>query len=258
MTTVTLIKDTDAITVDELRQLASVCKVFVSQLCPVWGMPTPKIQYSDHAITGTWNFWITDRNSMSGAYGYHTVENGIPVAYISPTICSVLTSRPDIHSGALWGSYAGSQPPFVFPGLASVLCHELGEALIDPTISTWKTDPVTNETWLVEVGDQANSGHYVMDVVTSLKKILWIKYRPVHQTVVFADVALPSFYDPNGKAPFTLAALLKGKPGILNSLPALVTKPFDHVKGCYAYTKDSSGARLTQFAKTSDLEVSSS
>ena len=90
-----------------------------------------------------------------------------------------------------------------------------------------------------------------MDVVTRLS----LFKKPTVRRVVVPDAALPSFYDLKGKAPFTFASFAKSKvKGVVSAVPAGATKPFDHVKGCYAYIKGLNGADMSMFARKNDSD----
>lgn len=227
--------DTPLITTNEFRLLVAAMKRYVPMVCSAWGKPVPGIQYSNRRYDGMWNVLVTDQNRQSGAYGYHTVENGYPTAYVSPTACGVTTGYG--RETAIFGAYMPKSTylpkGFLLPGLAAVLAHEVAEMLVDPMIDTWFQDADKNY-WLCEVGDQANSTHFPLAITAR------IGLRNVTREIVFADFALPSFYTPNGVFPYTMTG--KGP-----------QKPFDHIPGNYAYIRDITGARLTQFARPSDL-----
>ena len=262
MTTITIVKDTDLITVDDLRQVASAERGFIPLVTAKWGKPVCKIQYSDHRIDGTWNFIVTDKNSFSGAYGYHTVENGLPVGYISPSAIGLNPLYPKAHQSALYGLCIPAQPPVkigkvtifkgapavFYPGLVTVLAEEIAEAIVDPTPlnpGEWRTDGDGN-TWLVEIDDHVSGHRFTQTSTTTLmrpKKVkgkqVMVKTR-VSQTCVFPDFTLPAFYDVKGVAPFSY----------LNT----PVKPFEHLTGAYAYIKGVDGGQLEQFARKDDAD----
>ena len=238
-TTINFVLDTPLITTNEFRQLVSGMKRYVPMVCEAWGKPIPKIQYSNRRYDGMWNFLVTEQNRISGAYGYHTVENGLPVGYISPTACGVTTGYG--RETAIFGAHIPKtqwSAEFTFPGLASVLAHEVAEALIDPNIDLWFQD-VEKNFWLCEVSDQANSTHFPLSITTRIG-LCNIGLRNVVKEMVFADFTLPSFYLPQGAYPYTMTG--KG-----------ATKPFEHVSGCYAYIRDANGAQLINFANPMDV-----
>ena len=110
----------------------------------------------------------------------------------------------------------------------------------------WATGP--DGEWLIEVCDNANSGHVVLDVVTRLNLLK----KPVHRTVVLPDATLPSFYKAGGKAPYSYAAALKFP--TIAKVPSAIKKPFDHVPLSYAYIKGLNGADMSMFARKNDSD----
>ena len=253
MTTVTLVKATDLITVDELRICASFLRDYVPRVTKPWMLPDCKVQYSDRMQPGSWNVYLSDAGLNPGAYGYHRNENGTPTGYVSPSMCGVNGLTGGARESALWGVYVPAKIPFIMPGMLSVIAHEVAEMLVDPNLDTWRTSPIGEE-WLVEVGDQANATHFVTTVDTILlrpvtkivrKGKLWTKATSlqkmkISKTGVLADFTLPSFYDVNGVQPY--------------SYTGLVTGPYGHGHLTYATVKDATGARMEQFAKPGDLD----
>jgi hypothetical protein len=296
ITTITLVRESDTFSVDELRQMCTGIRMYVERFCEEWNFLLVKVQYSDHAIAGTFNVFITERKRVSSAYGYHLDENGLPVAYVSPNAIGLNKLFPLARKGALWGVYIPEQkdiivaslmpvilpktklglkmagakakaastkvgaatiikgsPALYFPGLVAVISHEVAEALVDPAPllpGVWKTDADGND-WLVEVGDQANAAHFVVESVTTLLRPKWVKVKgkllpvrvmvgiKVNQTQVVADYTLPSFYDLKGTSPFS-------------HTNSIITAPFQHVALCYAWIRNATGGTLVQFANPAD------
>ena len=272
MTTIRIVLDTPLITADETRLLGQSCRNWIAPFCKAYGKPLMNIEVSTKpGPVGTWNFYLTDNKMIPGAFGHHGQENGYPAAWISPTACGVATSYAgypketwaNTRKSTMFGNYSpipGYQP-FISAGLASVLAHEIMEAIIDPDPHSAISSPETNpkqwakdadgNDWLIEVGDQANSGHFIVNVVMRMRKGLRIV--TVQQLMVIADAALPSFYDLKGTTPFSFAALLLKLKLVVAAVPAAITKPFDHVKGCYAYIKGANGADMSMFARKEDV-----
>jgi hypothetical protein len=182
------------------------------------------------------NFHLTDEKINRHAYGFHTYENQVPQAYISPymnriqakfvarrsqNIFGVVKEHPDfIIRGKL---IRKGRPTDLTFGFISVVLHELAELLVDPGINLWK--PWGDKQVLVENADHVNGFHFFR-VIQGVK-------------VVMPDFTLPSFYDPAGKAPYSYC-----------NAP---TKPFDFITHkSYAYIKDVTGARMMAFAEIGD------
>lgn len=209
MTTIALINDVNISTAD-METLAIALQSFCDQVTKAWGQPSVKV--TNTPVAGSWNIHLTEAKRVLGALGYHTVEGGIPTAYVS--LKGV--------NGKLWGKY---YKPLVIKGktlraatyssgLISVICHEVAEMLCDPVITTLSAKDAQGRQWLVEVCDHCY-GSYTTQVVNG-------------NTCILPDVTTPAFYDLNGKAPFTL----------FNAVNA----PFTMTPKGYGYYKSATGA----------------
>ena len=271
MTTIRIVLDTPLISKDETRQLAQMARQVLPTFLPLWLKPQVKVEVSTViGAPGTWNFYLTEKNAMNGAYGHHGLENGVPAAWITPSMCGLAAGQPPLtHDIALWGSIRPAQPrvalngKVLFPGapgeeargFCAVVMEEIMEALVDPNVNYWVKSPddqAGNTHWFVEVNDNANAGNYVIDIVTKLG----LFKKPVHRRVVLPDATLPSFYVVAGRAPFTFVQwMLATKSTVMSSgIPAKITKPFDQVTDCYAYIKDGDGANMAFFSRKEDSD----
>jgi hypothetical protein len=190
MTTICLINDVNIAPAD-MATMVSVLQTFCNQVTTAWKQPS--VTVTTTPSPGAWLVHLTEAKRQSGAYGYHTVENGLPVAY-----CSLKAV-----SNKLWGLYFKPitlkgkviRPETYSEGLISVVAHEIAEALCDPAIGTVSAKDSKGRTWLVEVCDHC-SGSFSLVTVNG------------HQCIL-PDVTTPAFYDVNGKAPFTLNNAVK-------------------------------------------------
>jgi hypothetical protein len=256
-TTLTLVLDSPDITADQTRELAQAFRMGVPLVTKAWGLPDMTIQTSLVAKPGTINVFLTERNRQMGALGWHGQENGLPAAWISPNASGVIASNVIGHDTAIFGLQI-PEANFTFPGMASVVFHEICELLVDPLVvieptpenpGMWATDKDGNQ-WLIEVSDQANSLHFPVLVETRLRGLITVKvkisrFRTISKkvwgvytkkrTVILAGFALKSFYDINGVYPFTYPP------------SPTFTTPFQHVKGCYAYIRNGANADMAFF-----------
>ena len=209
MTNIALIND-EGISTADMATLVTALQAFCDQVTKAWKQPSVKV--STDATPGSWLIHLTEAKRVTGALGYHTVEAGLPVAYVSLKAVN----------GKLWGAY---YRPLVIKGkviraatysagLISVICHEVAEMLCDPAIQTVSAKDAQGRQWLVEVCDHCY-GSYTTQVING-------------NTCIIPDVTTPAFYDLNGKAPFT----------IFNAVNA----PFTMTPKGYGYYKSATGA----------------
>jgi hypothetical protein len=209
MTNIALIND-EGISTADMTTLVTALQAFCDQVTKAWNQPSVKV--STEATPGSWVVHLTEAKRSLGALGYHTVEAGLPVAYVSLKAVN----------GKLWGKY---YKPMVIKGklirdavysagLISVICHEVAEMLCDPAIQTVSAKDAQGRQWLVEVCDHCY-GSYTTQVING-------------NLCILPDVTTPAFYDLNGKAPFT----------IFNAIKA----PFTMTPKGYGYYKSATGA----------------
>lgn len=209
MTTLALIND-EGISSADMQTLATALKTFCDKVTAAWNLPAVSVVTAP--TPGAWVIHLTEAKRMQGALGYHNVESGLPVAYVS--LKAVV--------GKLWGRYYPARffkkiqisPAIYSEGLISVICHEVAEMLCDPAINTVSAKDSQGRQWLVEVCDHC-AGSYSTITVNG-------------NVCVLPDVTTPAFYDVNGKAPFTL----------FNSVKA----PFTMTPKGYGYYKSATGA----------------
>lgn len=226
MFTVILLR-TDSLTLTDFANCIQAANKVLAKWAPKWGIDA--VVTADPAAKFDMAANVTDRNRHTSALGYHTVEAGVPTAYISPSalLHNVYGTYTPAHwTAALWNllrtkiTRAAKQtsPARYREGICSVLIHELMEMLADAHIDRLSKPDSLGLNWLVEVADHV-SGSYFIEVVNGIN-------------CVIPDATFPSYYDLNGKAPFSLN----------NS----VTTPFATTTPTfYGYTKDVKGALLS-------------
>jgi len=209
MTTVRIIDET-GISESNFNTLVTAVKYFTPLVTKAWSLPNVTFVTGGIPATGEWVIYLTERKRVSGATGFHTFENGVPVAYCSPQAAYRLFghySKPLVIKGKQLVAAQYTE------GLVTTICHELAEMLCDPKISTVSAVDKNGHTWLVEVCDHV-FGAYSNYVVGTTNCIL-------------PDVTTPSFYNLNGTAPFS----------ILGS----ATAPFTMTPKGYGYYRTSTG-----------------
>ena len=136
--------------------------------------------------------YLTERNRKASAKGYHTVEGIVPVGYCSLKASGSIfgrVHRPLVVRGKTYGKFS-----FLGMGLVGVVAHELAEIIADPKIQTVaKNLDSQMRRWLVEIADPVAKNYLLFT-------------DPATKTdVVLPDVVTRSFYDLQGKAPYSLA-----------------------------------------------------
>lgn len=261
--------DAKALTDDE-QIIVTDAENFFAQLLKPWLTEPISVTSSKVADPNAWNIYLDDKKINLHAYGFHNFDEGKPTAYVSPrmnrliakflgrhnqNIYGVVKEHPAIihHSPVIMENgkvkvpahdtvIRPAAPTDYTPGFVSVIAHELSEMVADPHPSVdygkWATIPANfsskfplGGTVLIEVGDHTR-GHF-KGVVDSI-----IRGKKVSTVVCFPDFTLPSFYDPNGVAPYSYC-----------NLPV---RPFDFMHGAYAFIRDSTGARMMNFAEAGD------
>ena len=202
--------DETGINAADTAALIDGLRYFTPLVTQAWGLEAVTVGTDPGDVT----VYITERNRHLGAAGYHTVENGKVVAYISKNATPTLWGRyhkalvfkgRQIH-GAVWES-----------GLISVICHEIAELLVDPVIKNYSALDIKGRSWLIEVCDHV-FGSYSMSTFGN-------------NQCVFPDVTTPNFYKTNSVAPYSI---FHG-----------ATAPFTMTPKGYGYYRDSTG-KLTK------------
>lgn len=216
----TILVTTDSIPAVDLGNCVEALNQVLAMWAPAWGIATTAVLTSpkpDMVIR------ITDTNRHKGAYGYHTVEAGVPTSYCSPRAIGRTYGH---YTPAFWTKAKKNllgkvttpatmiHGELFTEGLVSVIIHEALEMLADAHIDTYSKPDLQGRDWLVEVCDHM-SGFY-----STLK---------VNGNVcVIPNATLPSYYDLNGKAPYDLFKK--------------VSTPFSRqAPKFYGYYKDSTG-----------------
>jgi hypothetical protein len=275
MPTFNLVNDSKVLTDDEQIIVTDSVQNFANRL----QAPSEELGWTVEPITvvsskvtdpTARNIYLDDKKINHKAYGFHNFDEGKPTGYVSPTVNRLIAKFLGRHNQNIYGVVKehpeithfspvimengvvkvpahttiirAAAPTDYTQGFVGVICHELAEMVADPHPSVdfgkWATIPANfsgkfpnGGTVLIEIGDHTR-GHFSA-VIDSI-----IKGVKVSTVVCFPDVTLPSFYDPNGKAPYSYCNLPK--------------KPFDFLKGAYAFIRDPKGARMMNFAEAGD------
>jgi hypothetical protein len=215
MNTITFVNESKSLNQADANAIASALGIFVGQVCTAWGLGDTAVAISNTRSTNGWNVCIVDKfpNPVVNAYGYHEVINGQPIAYI----------RADSFATAPLGKFRKgisirgkviSQDRYQ-QGTAAVVFHEVVEMLVDPNITHVSAPDKQGRTWLMEPADHVRGGLYKITARDG-------------RDVIAPDWTLPSYYDVNGKAPYSY----------LNA----VTTPFTLTPTGYGFYKDATGA----------------
>ena len=190
----------------------------ISHYSPQWGFGMPEVDTMTFVGDASKakdldvydiKVYITNRNRRTGAAGYHIVERGKPVAYILP--------NTKFNRFGVYRKPIGRFPAYYRSGCLEVICHEIAEILGDPLITTFSAPDSQGRNWLREIADPVAGSHY-MRVINGVNCVL-------------PDIVLPSFYEVNGVAPYSLGESVKA--------------PFTlYVKGGYGYWRDFMGRFL--------------
>ena len=209
MTTLALIND-EAISAADMQTLSKALKNFCDRVTTAWNLQPVTVVTAP--TPGAWTIHLTELKRATGALGYHTVEAGVPVAYVS--LKAVVSKLWGVYYPARFFKKLQISPAIYTQGLITVLCHEVAEMLCDPAINTVSGKDAQGRQWLVEVCDHCY-GSYASITVDG-------------KVCVLPDVTTPAFYDVNGKGPFT----------IFDSVKA----PFTFTPKGYGYYKSATGA----------------
>ena len=120
--------------------------------------------------------YITYREAKIGIAGYHSSENGKPVAYVKPG-----TPRNRFgyyHPARVWrGKQVWAESMKL--GMVGVLVHEVAEILSNPLRKSYSAPDSQGRKWYREIADWVHGNEY-MKVING-------------KNVVFPDCALPNF-----------------------------------------------------------------
>jgi hypothetical protein len=169
---VAVIRDTMLLTDAEVASWCAAMRIAVTRdFAPHWSdAMVGFVKPGDPIPVGAWQLWFRDHTDQDGALGYHD-DNGLPIAHVFVA--------DDLANGTSW-TVTGS--------------HEFWEMLGNPAIDRFVENVADGVTWRmpVEVADCCEDDQFAY-AVTGSDGI-------THQISAFA---LPSWFDPNGAAPFT-------------------------------------------------------
>lgn len=137
------------------------------------GDPTTDPLFKDFDI----KIYITNRKRKPGIAGYHGIEDGKPVAWVSP---GTAYSRFGYYRAPLVYKGKVIRGEYMKMGMFGVVLHEVTEILGNPLLNTFSIPDSQGRQWYKEISDHVHGNDY-MKVINSVK-------------CVFPDCALPNFY----------------------------------------------------------------
>jgi len=193
----TVFLKSDVESTSDLAWIEKAVEIFLGKLNPsITVTVTPPVSAPEILIN------ITEQNRHVGASGYHVFLNGQAVAYCSPHASGRLAgyyspprySLPITSFGkVIIPSRLRTAERFT-PGLITTICHEIAEAITDKDVETYTMPDKNGIRWLLEPCDWVDGSYWKADVNGI--------------PAVFPNVALPSFWDISGKAPFDLLGIV--------------------------------------------------
>jgi len=194
----------------DTKSLVAPLQQFVNLVTVPWDVAKTAVNQSSARILDgkTFNVCIVDKFPnpalQKSAYGYHEFVNGQPIAYIRADSFGSRNPAGDfLKQLSLFGKVIRPAKA-IAPGIFSVICHEVAEALLDPQVNVTKTD-ARGQQWIMEICDHTVG----MFLITA------------GITVVAPDFTLPNFYRLGAPAPY--------------SYMGVPTAPFTLPKGAYGY-----------------------
>lgn len=158
---------------------AAVSRQVIEHLAPAWDALGAGVTFypggAGTVPAGAIVVHIGDTSDIPGDAGYHTLAGDQPVAHVF---------AKTITDGG--GGILTAGEGFAVYCVAQVLSHEICETFVDPKVQEL-ADDFASHAWIIEVGDVVNENGYLIDGVQ------------------MSDFALPSFFDPNGAAPYSYA-----------------------------------------------------
>ena len=82
MITIRLINDNE-LSATDFSYVCQAIKYFVPLVTKAWNLPPVTVATGQTIQTGDWVVYITEKNRVAGATGYHDNVNGVPTAYCS-------------------------------------------------------------------------------------------------------------------------------------------------------------------------------
>ena len=191
----TILVTTDCLPVADLNNCVEALNRTLLKWRIKWGITVTAT--ADPKVKAEMIIRVTDTNRHTGAYGYHTVEKGVPTSYCSPRAVGRTYGHysPPLYTrevkvlGKVIRKATLVHPASYTQGLVTVIIHEALEMLADANIDKVAKAP-DGKNWLIEVCDHV-SGIYGTEVVAG-------------NACVIPDATFPSYYQSNGVAPFDL------------------------------------------------------
>ena len=213
MRTITFVNESKYLAAPDFASIGSALGIFVTQVTKAWNLEETVVVSSNTRSANGWNVCVVDHFPQSlQAYGYHEVLNGQPIAYI---LGGSFRNAPlgKFRKGISYKNLVLSKDRYE-QGTATVVFHEVIEMLVDPTITNLSKPDSKGRTWLLEPADHVRGLLYK---ITSRDG----------KDVIAPNWTFPSFYDVNGKAPY--------------SYLDAVTTPFTLTPEGYGFYKDIAG-----------------
>jgi len=214
MKTLTFVNESKILNQQDFNSIQSALSIFVDQVSNAWNLETTTVGQSPTRSPNGWNVCIVDKfpNPTIGAYGYHEVLNGQPIAYIR---ADSFATAPlgKFRKGLSFKGKVISKDRYQ-EGTALVVFHEVIEMLVDPQIMNLSDPDSKGRRWLLEPADHVRGAMYKITAKDG-------------RDVIAPDWTLPAFYKLDAKAPYSY----------LNS----VTTPFTLTPTGYGYYKDAQG-----------------
>jgi len=195
----------------DLAFIVAACnRQMVEHLAPAYGLaPWTCTAYHEipaGAPTPIVPIRVLDDVMEEGALGFHTSFLGMPWGRVEAP-----TNRLD----------------------GTTFAHEAIEARLDPGVDKWVRMPDGRE-MAYEACDPCQRGAYTMDVVIGIRT----------RFLLVSDFVLPSYWQADGRAPFTMCEKLTGA--------ATIDRPFGLAPGGYAIVREPGQEPVSIFAEDDD------
>jgi hypothetical protein len=146
-------------------------KHYASLVASAWGLKTPTVYFTATPTSTDWQIVILDDADQAGALGYHDFTvNGRPIAKVF--------AKTDKTFGYSW---------------TITLAHELAEMQVDP--------------WIAAAAQTSDTRFYALEVGDPVEDdSLGFAYTDsVGHTTMLSDFALPAWFQPGAKGPYSHA-----------------------------------------------------
>lgn len=174
--------------------MVRACAAAMVQFCTDWGLLAWGVQLADAEQPGTFPIYLLDDADQANALGYHTTD--LAKVFARPVL--------DAGNALLFGSSYT---------VASVLDHELKETRADFATNVWVDLPQGGQV-AQESADPVEGSFYADN--------------GAGQSVTLSDYVLPSWFNAEGKAPFSHTGAAPG--------------PFQLAKGGYMIRRSEDGS----------------